>query len=146
MGRRETSTAARTRSITPTRRPRRTILPCARLADGEVAPLERLRVEPLDDFLGLRALGKLDECKPARTAGFTIDRHDDVGGFGDGREVGAKVSFAGPVGKVPDEQTDSQDFLVNVGGSDSIPEPRKSPAAGLRAHLLQRGHGSEFPD
>jgi hypothetical protein len=111
--------------------------------------LERLRVEPLDDFLGLRAVGKLDECKPARTPGFTIDRHDDVGGFGDGREVGAKVSFAGPVGKVPDEQTDSQDFLVTYpperralrrkrGRLRFYPRTCEKAGCGWRVRVLQR--------
>ena len=37
-----------------------------------------------------------------------------MGRFRNSREVGAKISFAGPVGKVPDEQTDSQGFLVGV--------------------------------
>ena len=91
--------------------PGRTIFARTCLADGEAAPLERLRVELLDDLLGLFAVEEFDKGEPARTSGLAIHRHDDVGGFGDGREVGAKISFAGPVGEVPDEQTDSQGFL-----------------------------------
>ena len=102
--------SARTRAVPLTGRTRRSIFTRARFAHRQVAPLEGLRVDPLDDFLGLTAIGKLHERKPTRTSGFTVDRHDYVGGFGDSREVGAKVGFAGPVGKVPDEQTDSQGF------------------------------------
>ena len=125
--------AARTagaRSKSLSGRPWRTIFARTRFADGEAAPLERLCIEPLDDLLGLSAVEELDEGKATRTPGLAIHRHDNVGGFGDGREVGAKISFAGPVGEVPDEQTDSQGFLVSVGGSDSISETRKSPASG----------------
>ncbi|HEX5071162.1 MAG TPA: BON domain-containing protein [Vicinamibacterales bacterium] len=122
-----TASAARARNVPLAGRARRTIFTRPRFADREVAPLERLRVEALDDLFGLSAIRELHEGKPARTPGFAIDRHHYVGGLGDSRKVGAKVRFAGPVGKVPDEQTDSQGFLVSVGGSDSIPElePRR---------------------
>ena len=86
------------------------------------AALKRLRIKPLDNLFGLAAILKLHERKATRTSGLAIDGHDYMRRFGNSREVGAKVSFAGPVGKVPDEQTDSQGFLVSVGGSDSIPE------------------------
>ena len=71
--------------------------------------------------------------------GEKVDGHDYMRRFGNSREVGAKVSFARPVGKVPDEQTDSQGFLVSVGGSDSIPEPA-NPGCRALVHVLQ-GHG-----
>lgn len=141
-----TTTTGRARSVSLTRRPRRTILAGASLADRQVPSLEGLCVEPLDDLLGLSAIGELHEGKAARTSGFAIDWHDYMGGFGDSREVGAKVRFAGPVGKVPDEQTDSQGFLVtrpperkaqggSVRGSDSIPEPESSAVPPL-VHVL----------
>ena len=90
---------------------RRTILARARLADGEVAPLKWLRIESLDDFVGLAAVRKLDEREAAWTAGLTIDRHDNVGGLCDGSEVGAEVRLTGSVRQVPDEQTDCQGLL-----------------------------------
>ena len=104
---------------------RRTIFARPRLAHGQAAALKRLRVELLDDLFGLAALEELHERKATRTSGLAIDRHDDMGGFGDGREVGAKVSFAGPVGKVPDEQTDSQGFLVSVAAQILSQNPDK---------------------
>ena len=107
------TTRARSESLPG--RPRWPILAGARFADREIAPLERLRIETLDDFLGLRAVDKLNEGEATGTPGFPIDRHHDVGGFGDSCEVSAKVGFARPVGQVPDEQTDSQDFLVSGG-------------------------------
>jgi hypothetical protein len=70
-----------------------TIFTRTRLADGEVAALERLRVELLNDLVGDVAVGKLDEREPARPAGFTIHRHDDVGRFRNDGEMGAEVGF-----------------------------------------------------
>ena len=57
-------------------------------------------------------LRKLDERESARTTGLAIDRHGDVGGLCDGREVGAEIRFARAVREVPDEQTDCQGLLV----------------------------------
>jgi hypothetical protein len=75
--------------------------------------LKRLRVETLDDFLGVGAVHELDEREPAGASGFPIDRHDDVGRLSDGREVGAEVRFRSAVREIADEQTDCQGFLVN---------------------------------
>ena len=134
------TTTARPRSAKPTaatgtgcESSRRTIFARTRLTHCQIAALKRLRIKPLDDLFGLAAILKLHERKATRTSGLAIDGHDYMRRFGNSREVGAKVSFAGPVGKVPDEQTDSQGFLVlvrrspqgeggSVGGSDSIPE------------------------
>ena len=89
-----------------------TILAGTRFAHREWAPLEWLRVELTNDFFGLLAVGKLDECKSARTTGLAIDRHGDVGRLCDGREVCPKIGLARAVGEVPDEQTDCQGLLV----------------------------------
>jgi hypothetical protein len=66
-----------------------------------------LRVEFVDDLFREGAVGELDECKSARPAGFAIDRHDNVRGLGDGREMGSEIRFGCAVGKVPYEETDS---------------------------------------
>ena len=67
---------------------------------------------------------QFDERESARTTGLAIDRHGNVGGLGDGREVGAEVRLARTVGEVPDEQTDCQGLLVKspliAAGLDSI--------------------------
>jgi hypothetical protein len=91
-----------------------TIFARARLADRKRPPLERLRVELLDDFFGNGAVPELDECETARTTGLAIDRHGDVGWLGDSRQVSAKVGLTCPVGEVSDEQTDCQDLLVRT--------------------------------
>jgi len=90
------------------------ILAGARLAYGERAALEWLCVELTDDLLRHGALDEFDESESARTASLAIDRHDDVRRFGDGGEVGPKIRFAGPVGKISDEQTDCQGSLVKT--------------------------------
>ena len=120
-----TAAAAGTGSESSTGRTRRTIFARPRLADRKIAPLKRLCVKPLDDLFRLATILELHEGKATRTSGLAIDGHDYMGRFGNGREVGAKVSFAGPVGKVPDEQTDSQGFLVSVGGLRFYPRTRK---------------------
>jgi hypothetical protein len=71
-----------------------------------------LCVELPDDFGGKRRVGELDEREAARTSRLPIDRHDDVGRFRDGREVGSKISFRRAVRQVSDEQTDCQGSLV----------------------------------
>jgi hypothetical protein len=104
------ATAAGTRASEPSTRwtkARRAIFSRARFAHRQVASLERLRVEFVDDLLGDRALGKFDECESARTSGFAIDRHDDMSGLRNGREVGSKIRFRRAVWEVPYEQTDS---------------------------------------
>jgi hypothetical protein len=108
----------------------RTILAGARFAHGQVAALEWLCVEFLDDRLRDGAFDELDERKPAGPAGLAIDRHDDVRGLGDGGEMSAEISLSRPVGEVPDKQTDCQNFLAKsasrraafVSGLDSNPE------------------------
>jgi hypothetical protein len=99
---------------------RRTILPGARLAHREVTALERLRVEFADHVVGLGSVGELDEREASRTAGLSIDWHDDVGWCRDRREVGSKIRFRCAVRQVPDEQTDCQGSLVKA--FDSISE------------------------
>jgi hypothetical protein len=89
-----------------------TILAGTRFAHREWAPLEWLRVELTNDFFGLLAVCKLDECKSARTTGLPIDRHGDVGRLCDGREVCPEIGLARAVGEVSDEQTDCQGLLV----------------------------------
>jgi hypothetical protein len=89
-----------------------TILAGTRFAHRERAPLEWLCVELANDFFGLLAFRKLDECKSARTTGLAIDRHGDVRRLCDGREVCPKIGLARAVGEVPDEQTDCQGLLV----------------------------------
>ena len=71
-----------------------------------------LRIEFANDFFRLLAVHKFDERKSARTAGLAIDRHGDVGGLCDRREVGAEIGLTRTVGEVPDEQTDCQGLLV----------------------------------
>jgi hypothetical protein len=88
------------------------ILPGAGFADRQVAPLEGLRVEFLDDVFGDGAICKLDERKAAWTAGLAIDRHDDMGRFCDRGKVGAEIRLTCRVRQVPDEQTDCQGSLV----------------------------------
>ena len=107
---RSTKASARSRSAEATlaSRPRRSIFTGARLADRKVAPHERLRIKPLDDFLSDRAIGELHEREAARPSGFAIDGHDDVRWFTDGGEVRAEIRFGSPVRQVPDEQTDWQ--------------------------------------
>jgi len=102
--------AARTRAAKTSARRTcawRTIFTRARFADGQIAAHERLRVELVDDLLGDGALGEFDKCKAARPPCFAIDRHDDVRGLGDRREVGSEIRFGCPVRKVPYEETDS---------------------------------------
>ena len=103
-----------TRSAEParTRRAWRTILAGARLAHREVAALERLLIEPLDDVFRHRAFGEFDERKPARASGLAIDRHHHVGRLCNGREVSPEIRFAGAVRQITDEQTDCQGSLV----------------------------------
>jgi len=104
------ATAAGTRASEPSSRwtkARRAIFSRARFAHRQVAALEGLRVEFVDDLLGDRALGEFDECESARTSGFAIHRHDDVRGLRDGREVGSEIRFRRAVWEVPYEQTDS---------------------------------------
>jgi hypothetical protein len=74
--------------------------------------LEWLSVELADDFFGLFAVNELHEGKSARTTGLAVDRHRNVGGLCDGREVGAEICLTGAVWEVPDEQTDCQSLLV----------------------------------
>jgi hypothetical protein len=93
-------------------RTRRAILAGARFADGERPALERLRVKLANDFLGLCAIRKLDECKSARATGLAINRHGDVGRLCDGCEVSPEIGLARTVGEIPDEQTDCQGLLV----------------------------------
>ncbi len=107
----------RTAEPTRTRRARRTILARSRLAHREVAPLERLLIEPLDDFVRHRAVGEFDERKSARTAGLAIDRHHHMGRLCDGREVGSEIRFGSAVRQVADEQTDCQGSLVKYAAS-----------------------------
>src|SRR4029079_9040922 len=110
---------------------RRTIFARTRLAHCQTAALKRLLIKPLDDLFRLAAILELHERKATRTSGLAIDGHDYMRRFGNSREVGAKISFAGPVGKVPDEQTDSQGFLVSVGGFRFYPRTRKPRLQGL---------------
>lgn len=111
-GTRETAACRPGAEATGTRRTRRAILARTRLAHRETPALEWLLIETLDDLLGLVALEELHEGEPSRAASLTIDRHDDMGWLGDRREVRPKIRFGGGVGKVPDEQTDCQSFLV----------------------------------
>jgi hypothetical protein len=69
-------------------------------------------VEAADRFLSLVAFGELDERKPARPAGQSIDGQEHVRGWSDGREVVSEFRFGGGVRQVPDEQTDRQSFLA----------------------------------
>src|SRR5712691_9302777 len=92
-----------------------TIFPRARFADRQVAAHERLRVEFVDDLLGNGALGELDERESARASRFAVHGHDDMGGLGDGREVGSEIRFRRAVREVPYEQTDSQLCLGETG-------------------------------
>lgn len=87
----------------------RTIFTRPGFTDREVPAHERLCVELFDDLLGDVPLGKFHERKAARTPGFAIDRHDDVRGLGDGREVGSEIRFGCAVREVPYEETDSHD-------------------------------------
>ena len=123
-GPRREATSAWTRSAEPaaateatwTRGARRAILTRTRFADSQAASLEGLGVESLDDFFGGSPLDELDERESARPAGLAIDRHDDVGRFCDGREVGFEIRFGRTVRQVSDEQTDCQSFLVKSAG------------------------------
>jgi hypothetical protein len=74
--------------------------------------LKGLRIELADHFLSDRAVRKLDKSESTWTTRVAIHRHGNVGGFGDGREMGSEIPFARAVGKVPDEQTDCQCLLV----------------------------------
>jgi hypothetical protein len=85
----------------------RTVLARPRFAHRKVATHERLRVELVDDLLGDVPLGKFNERKSTRTSGFAIDRHDDVRGLGDRREVRSEIRFGCAVREVPYEETDS---------------------------------------
>ena len=106
--------ACRSRSAEalPWRTRRRPVFASAGLADRQVAPLERLRVELLNDFLCHRTFGELDEGKPARPSGLTVDGHHHMGRFGDCGKVRAEICLACTVGKIPNEETDCQDSLV----------------------------------
>jgi len=76
------------RTAEPTRpRTRRAIFAGPCLADSQIAALEGLRIELLDDIFGDGAVGKLDKRKAARTSGLAIDRHNDVGRLCDGGKV-----------------------------------------------------------
>ena len=118
----EASPAARTGTEPLARWPRRSILTRPCFADRQVAALEGLRVEPLDDLLRLGAIDEFHERKAARPAGLAIDRHDYMGRLCDRREVGFKVRFCGAIRQVPDEQTDCQGSLVKDAAYDSISE------------------------
>jgi hypothetical protein len=74
--------------------------------------LKRLCVEFADDFFSDGPVRELHERESARTTGFAVNRHGDVGGLCDGGEVGSEVRLAGTVGEVSDEQTDCQGLLV----------------------------------
>jgi hypothetical protein len=74
--------------------------------------LKRLRIELADHFFGDRAVRELDKSESAWAARVAIHGHSNVGGFGDGGEMGSEIRFARAVGKVPDEQTDCQGLLV----------------------------------
>jgi hypothetical protein len=71
-----------------------------------------LRIELADHVFGDRTVRELDEGESAWAARVAIHRHGNVGGFGDGGEMGSEIRFARAVGKVPDEQTDCQGLLV----------------------------------
>jgi len=57
-----------------------------------------LRIELANDFFRSRTLGEFHEGESAWTAGLAINRHHDVRGLCDGREVGAQIRFARTVG------------------------------------------------
>ena len=91
---------------------RRAIFPSPCLAHGQIASLEGLLVELLDDPFGHFSVDEFHERKPARTAGFTIHGHRYVGRLGHPGEMCAQVGFGCAVGEIPDEETDGQCFLV----------------------------------
>jgi hypothetical protein len=107
-----TKASARTRREASRAGRPRAIFSCPCFADCQRTALERLRVELTDDFLSLFAVGELHECESAGTTSLAIDRHGNVRGLSDGREVGAEIRLTRTVGKVPDEQTDCQGLLV----------------------------------
>ena len=100
--------------------------------------MKGLRVEALDDFLGVAAVGEFDESEAAGAARFAIDRHDNVGRLSDGREVGAKIRLRGAVRKVPDEQTDCQGLLVK---GESYPRTSLNGSLPRRKSRLPSGAG-----
>ena len=61
------------------------------------------------------AIEKLDECKTAWTAGFPIDRQDNLRRRRDAAEVRAQVGFGRGVVEITNEQTDGQSTLSYVG-------------------------------
>ena len=123
-------------------RPRWTILARARFADRQRATLKWLCVEFADHFLRFVTVHEFDECESARTTGLAIDRHGNVGGLSDWREVGAEVRLSRTVGEVPDEQTDCQGLLVKSPlsrrGFDSI---SKTHSKSQRSQGKVKGEG-----
>jgi len=78
---------------------------------AEIDPSDEERIAGREHLFGLGAVSEFHEREPARTTGFTIDRHHHVRRLGDRSEVGSEIRLAGAVRQIPDEQTDCQGSL-----------------------------------
>jgi hypothetical protein len=59
----------------------------------------------LDGGFGLRTLRIFHEGKAARTAGFAVERANDLRGFADLRKVLAQIVFCGLIREITDKQS-----------------------------------------
>jgi hypothetical protein len=105
-----TAEAAWSRTAVPAWRPRRTsgasLLAGSRLADRQRTPHQELSIQFADGLFGGASFRELDEREPAGTAGFAIERTNDLSGLTELRKVRTQIFFGCLIGQVTDKQSD----------------------------------------
>jgi hypothetical protein len=90
----------------PRRTSRSSLLAGASLADCQRTPHEELPIQFADGLFGGASIGELHEGEPAGTAGFAIERADDLSGLTELRKMRTQVFFGCLIGQVTDKQSD----------------------------------------